>query len=601
MSDFNTSELKRAFDFAEHTNRNIFLTGKAGTGKTTFLHHFKKASSKRMIVVAPTGVAAINAGGMTIHSFFQMPFGPHFPKEALLQRSSQTVKKMSRRKKEIMQKLDLLVIDEISMVRADLLDGIDEVLRKYKNHLLPFGGVQLLMIGDLQQLPPIVPNDEWELLKDYYDTLFFFGSRTLRQTGYISIELTHVFRQNDDAFIQLLNQIRDNTLDDETLEILNQKYQPDFCASENDGYIILTTHNKQAKSINTAKLDTITQEEYASEADVSGDFPQHAFPTDSNLILKKGAQVMFVKNDPSNDKLYYNGKIGKVVKITDKNIYVKCSEDLEDIEVKKQEWSNINYSIDPETGEIKETVNGTFTQYPLKLAWAITIHKSQGLTFEKAIIDASSAFAHGQVYVALSRCKSLDGIILISPISRKSIKHDPGVLYFMNQIESTAPDNRMLTTAKYAYQLSLVKQLFDFNPIRQNMNDLITRLKKHKKSVPQALTDLFVESNHLLRDEVIDVTQKFEKHIDFLTKENNNIEENIRLQERIKKGCQYFIEKLDIVIVSRLENLYLDIKNENVRKIITNDLLRLDRNISSKLRHLRACSNGFTVEGYLSA
>jgi GTPase SAR1 family protein len=585
---FNTPQLKQAFDFAEYTGCHLFLTGKAGTGKTTFLHNFKNASSKRLVVVAPTGVAAINAGGVTIHSFFQLPFGPHLPESIYASNHpTASVQKLSQSKKDIIRNLEMLIIDEISMVRADLLDAIDSTLRRFKDRFLPFGGVQLLMIGDLHQLPPIAPKKEWQLLQDYYDTLFFYGSRSLQQTSYTSIELTHIFRQNDDHFIHLLNNIRDNIIDSETLEKLNERYAPQFNPSDDAGYITLTTHNRQAQTINHAKLEKLSTEEYIKEAKIEGTFPEHAYPTDAKLTLKIGAQVMFVKNDTSVEKLFYNGKIGNVVDIKDDCIYVKCPQEAKSISVEQLEWQNIQYTIDEETETIKEKVIGTFTQFPLKLAWAITIHKSQGLTFEKAIIDANEVFAHGQVYVALSRCKTLDGIVLISPISKTCIKHDQGVLHFMNNIENEIPDNNCFDKCKLDYQLSLLKKLFNFKPIEQHMHSMLRIIQKHITSIPPELVDIIVQTNELIRDEIIDVSYRFEKQLDRLIAENSNIAENELLQERVQKGCVYFSEKAETIIVNFLENIAIDIKNKNLGKSLKKHLSNLEKDISTKLFDLR--------------
>jgi ATP-dependent exoDNAse (exonuclease V) alpha subunit len=403
-------QLQMAYNFLELTNQNVFLTGKAGTGKTTFLQNLKRNSPKRMVVLAPTGVAAINAGGATIHSFFQMPFGPHIPELTLVQdekNGDRAIFKLNKMKIDIIRTLDLLIIDEISMVRADLLDGIDEVLRRYRNTTRPFGGVQLLMIGDLQQLAPVVKDDEWNILKAYYETAFFFSSRALRKTSYITVELKHIYRQSDRFFIDILNQIRNNRVSQETFIELNKRYIPGFTPNEKDGYITLTTHNYQSNELNQFRLGQIAEKAFVPKATVEGNFPVHAYPTELELELKKGAQVMFVKNDPSPEKLYYNGKIGKITHIEDEIVYVNCPGDTDEIPVGRAEWQNTSYTIDNETKEIKETIEGTFVQYPLKLAWAITIHKSQGLTFEKVVIDAAQAFSHGQVYVALSRCKHL--------------------------------------------------------------------------------------------------------------------------------------------------------------------------------------------------
>lgn len=401
-----TPQLKLALDFVETTGKNIFLTGKAGTGKTTFLHNLKKSTSKRMVVVAPTGVAAIGAGGVTIHSFFQLSFGPQLPENLYKKGEVSGLQRFNKTKINIIKSLDLLVIDEISMVRADLLDGIDRVLRRFKNRYKPFGGVQLLMIGDLQQLAPIAKDNEWAILQEFYESVFFFSSKALQQTNFVSIELSEIFRQSDQYFINLLNKVRNNELDTNSINELNKRYIPNFNPNDKDGYITLTTHNHQAKSINDAKLNALKTEAKTFEATVKGNFPEHSYPTDYNLTLKVGAQVMFVKNDPTYEKQFFNGKIGTLEDIDDEGLYVQCPDDPSPILVTPLTWENTRYTLDRNTKMIKEETTGSFTQYPLKLAWAITIHKSQGLTFDRAIIDAQAAFTHGQVYVALSRCRT---------------------------------------------------------------------------------------------------------------------------------------------------------------------------------------------------
>lgn len=379
METARNEQLDLALSFVQFTNKNIFLTGKAGTGKTTFLHNLKKSSQKRMAVVAPTGVAAINAGGVTIHSFFQLPFGPYIPGN-----KSQPFKRFNRDKINLIRSLDLLVIDEISMVRADTLDGIDEVLRRYRDHSKPFGGVQLLMIGDLHQLSPVTRDDDWNILKDFYSNLYFFSSRALQKTELINIELKHIYRQADSTFIGLLNDVRNNKITQQVLDQLNKRYLPDFNPGDDEGYITLTTHNKTAQEINEQKLEGITTPSHRFKAVVQGDFPEFSYPTIFELEIKPGAQVMFVKNDPSRERIFYNGKIGRIQKIVNEVIYVKCPGESNEIAVEPLEWENIRYELNPDTKEVEEKKAGSFTQYPLKLAWAITIHKSQGLTFEKS-------------------------------------------------------------------------------------------------------------------------------------------------------------------------------------------------------------------------
>ncbi len=464
------NDLQFAFDFVKYTNRNIFLTGRAGTGKTTFLHDLKKSSPKRMIVVAPTGVAAINAGGVTLHSFFQLPFHPYVPTFYLPQNNPGNPAeqkdpagyKMSREKINIIKSLDLLVIDEISMVRADTLDAVDSALRRYKNRYLPFGGVQLLMIGDLQQLAPVVRDEDREILDKYYDSSFFFGSRALCSTDFVTIELKHIYRQSDQVFINLLNKVRDNHVDTEVLNELNKRYIPDFDPDSDGGYITLTTHNSQSQALNDSKLEKLPGRSHSFKATIQDEFPEFSYPTSSELFLKAGAQVMFVKNDISGDKLFFNGKIGKVEKFEDDKIVVKCPDDDFPIRVEMAEWQNMKYSLDEDTKEIQETVIGTFSQYPLKLAWAITIHKSQGLTFDRAVIDACAAFAHGQVYVALSRCRTLNGLVLSTRINQRSIIDNPAISEFVNEKIQTQPGQEQLAEAEKSLPAEVADRTFRF-------------------------------------------------------------------------------------------------------------------------------------------
>jgi uncharacterized protein YpbB len=608
MNYFQNPELLLAFDFVQYTNRNIFLTGKAGTGKTTFLHNLKKVSPKRMVVVAPTGVAAINAGGVTIHSFFQMPFGPQIPAE-LLGKSQQTVdlnnprasaKKFSRDKINIIKSLDLLVIDEISMVRADLLDGIDEVLRRFRNRSKPFGGVQLLMIGDLHQLAPVVKDDEWNILRDYYDTYFFFGSKALQKTNPISIELKHIFRQSDKFFIGMLNKVRQNDIDAETINELNKHYDPQFVKGDHEGYITLTTHNYQSQEINESRLNRLNAKPAKFKASINGDFPEHSYPTDFELTLKVGAQVMFVKNDPSREKLFYNGKIGRIENIDEDTILVQCTGDADPISVERTEWQSVKYFIDEETKEIKEDVIGTFIQFPLKLAWAITIHKSQGLTFEKAIIDARAAFAHGQVYVALSRCKSLEGLVLSSQLAPHSIKSDKVISNVSRDIEENPPSQQMLIDAKLAYQHELLFELFDFSTIYRRSEQLLKVIMENLSSLDKDAFDAFDRMKIAVKVDMVDVAEKFRTQIQQLVAQNPDTEENVALQERIKKAANYFIEKFKEIVGKTIAEVNLETDNKAVRKAVGDALENLQAETSQKTSCLNSCAEGFFLKKYLN-
>ena len=497
-------ELREAWEFVEHTGTSIFLTGKAGTGKTTFLKTVKEKSSKRMIVVAPTGVAAINAGGVTIHSFFQLPPTPYIPGATIRDRYD-----FSKAKRRIIASLDMLVIDEISMVRADLLDAVDTVLRRFRDRTQPFGGVQLLMIGDLQQLTPVVTPQDDEVLSRYYDTPYFFGSKALRQINYVTIQLTHVYRQQDPTFINILNHVRAGSPTVDDMNRLNDRFSPAFIPKPEDGYIRLTTHNRLADSYNENELLKLPGKRYTFTATVKGDFPAANYPAEQNLILKEGAQVMFLKNDPSAKHEYYNGKIGHVVAISEKSITVKCPGDNNTINVEQDVWENTKYAINPEKKTIEPQVAGTFTQYPLRLAWAITIHKSQGLTFEHAIIDAGFSFASGQVYVALSRCKSLEGMVLASRIGMSSIFNDPRVTDYISHQQQMAEESiQELPALKDAYFKEQLLDMFNFNLLYGSEQMLNRTMIEFFRAFPR-LCDYHRTVMENVKKKVIDVAYKW--------------------------------------------------------------------------------------------
>ncbi len=590
-------QLNLAFDFVQYTGQHIFLTGKAGTGKTTFLLNLKDKSPKRMIVVAPTGVAAINAGGITIHSFFQLSFGPQIGIENI----SPQHKRFSKEKINIIRSLDLLVIDEISMVRADMLDAIDGVLCRFRDRNKPFGGVQLLMIGDLQQLSPVVKNDEWALLRTAYDTVYFFSSKALRETSYVSIELLHVYRQQDNKFISILNRVRDNKLDQNALTALNQRYKPDFKPETEEGYITLCTHNAHAHRINDLKLQQLTSKEEIFKATTEGKFPEYSFPTDFELKLKIGAQVMFVKNDPSPEKLFYNGKIGEITSIDDDAIFVLCPDEESEIEVTPLLWENIKYTIDKETSEIQETVEGSFLQFPLKLAWAITIHKSQGLTFERAIIDAEASFTHGQVYVALSRCKTLEGMVLSTPISNRSIINDSTVSGFIQNVEQNQPGAKDLNDARLAYQRELLMDLFRFNLTMLLVNSINKLMRENTSSVPAAFIDYFKQIHASVVTDLVEVAEKFRVQIGQFLSLQPDVELNIKLQERISKASVYFSDKVKTLLTDKIARADLEIDNKALRKQINATVSRLSEEAKFKFVCFEVCKEGFQIKKLLDA
>lgn len=595
-------QIELAFNFLENTGTNVFLTGKAGTGKTTFLRNLKIRSPKRMIVVAPTGVAAINAGGVTIHSFFQLPFGPYvLGEEGRVADQGGMVNRFSKTKIDIIRSLDLLVIDEISMVRADLLDAVSDVLCRFKDRTRPFGGVQLLMIGDLQQLAPVVKEEEWELLKGRYASPFFFNSVSLKETSYISIELTHVYRQSDQLFIDLLNKVRNNQTDEVTLLELNKRYIASFNPSDEEGYITLTTHNYQAQRLNSRKLEELKEKAYRFKAEVTGNFPDFSFPTDEQLELKKGAQVMFVQNDTTPEKKYYNGKIGVVTFISSESIVVKCKGDEESISVGKGEWNNTKYTIDEATKAIVETVEGTFRQYPLKPAWAITIHKSQGLTFERAIIDAGSAFTHGQVYVALSRCKTLEGLVLSSPISREAVINDVAVKSFTEYVEQHQPGQEQLDEAQRRYFLELLVELFDYKPVFRRLASVTRVFNDHLSRLYPELTERWRTKREVCHTEMADVGDKFKNQLCRMVMDSADYGQDVSVCDRISKGLSYFQQHMKEVVLPLVDEPIPEVDNKEARKSLEDSFARLQQEVEVKMATLDACLKGFSIKCYLDA
>ena len=588
-------ELQLAQSFVEDTNRNLFLTGKAGTGKTTFLHHLKNHLNKRLVVVAPTGVAAINAGGVTIHSFFQMPFGPLVPGHKGLQEQ----KKFNRKKIDIIRTLDVLIIDEISMVRADLLDGIDQVLRRYKHNHKPFGGVQLLLIGDIQQLAPVIKPEEWSLLSAHYDTPYFFSSKAYREARILSIELIEIFRQQNKTFIDLLEQIRTNRLTEDALKKLNSRYQPDYEPSDDESYITLTTHNHSAEAINTKKLNAIKSKSYFYKAKVTGDFPEHLFPTEESLEFKKGAQVMFIKNDSSPDKRYFNGKIGVITAIGKEFIEVQCPDDDERIDVKEESWENTRYSLDTYSKEIKEEYIGSFIQIPLKLAWAITIHKSQGLTFDKAVIDASASFAHGQTYVALSRCRTLEGIVLKSKIKRSSVINDLRVQQFSDELNSQKPDESILIESQQTFQHKLIGELFDFYPLIKPIDAILKMAYKNKTVIKGNIITQLQTIKQALAD-LVKISQAFKKQLTEISQEGILPENDTAIQERFSKALVYYKTYLTERLQTPFEALTFETDNKDIRKEIEKRLDTVGEFLTEKTYCFNGIKNRFNSKAYMN-
>ena len=591
------AELDLAFQFIEKTDRNLFITGKAGTGKTTFLHNVKAASLKRIVVVAPTGVAAINAKGVTIHSFFQMPFGPILPNQ--IAQTSNQQRKFSKTKIDIIKSLDLVIIDEISMVRADVLDGIDQVLRRYKNKHKVFGGVQILMIGDLQQLAPVVKPNEWSLLQQHYNTVYFFSANAFQEAKVVAIELQHIYRQKNEDFIQILNEIRNDQLSESSAAILNERYHPSFSPHKDEGYITLTTHNRRASIINDSELNKLNTKNYFFEAEVSGKFNENAFPNDEKLALKVGAQVMFIKNDSSPEKRYYNGKIGVITDISRENVTVQCANEIDEIITEKEQWDTVNYSINEETKELKEDIVGTFTQIPLRLAWAITIHKSQGLTFEKAIIDAEASFAHGQTYVALSRCTSLEGLVLKTPITSNAIINDNTVRVFNKEVEENLPDETILTASEIQFQLNLISELFDYQSFLYPITRLIDVFYKNRTSIKGNIIDYL----QVIKDDgivaLMKVSNGFKNQLIAISKDGVLPENSSQIQERFIKAVDYFLTVTIKNIVQPMASISFSSDNKAVKKDFTTQFDRLQEVLSEKVFALKKMTEGFKVQPYL--
>lgn len=593
-----SEEALLALKIIETTGCNLFLTGKAGTGKTTLLRYLKRNISKRNVVLAPTGIAAINAEGVTLHSFFQLPFAPFIPDSSFQQNGRY---QFSKQKIKIMRSLDLIVIDEISMVRADLLDAVDSVLRHYRRNTKPFGGVQLLLIGDLGQLAPVAKDEEWTLLSRYYDTPYFFSSHALRQTPYSVVELTHVYRQQDQLFVDLLNKVRDNAADANVLRALNSRYVPNFQPREEEGYIRLTTHNALAQTINNEELTKLPGQTFTFKAEVEGKFPELSYPTDEVLELKLNAQVMFVKNDSSPEKRYYNGMIGRVSAIHASGFSVIPKDSTQAIEVNREEWEDNRYELDENTREIKEVTEGLFRQYPVKTAWAITIHKSQGLTFSHAIIDAAASFAHGQTYVALSRCKSLEGLVLSTPIPAHAIIRDASVDAFNAFAASRQPDNAAISTMQRTYYLQQVADLFNFSDVSTAFYSAMRLINEHYGKTFPRLALEYKARNAFIIKEVVEVANTFSQQYTTLIGSEPNYATSPLLQERIQKGATYFWKKLKEA-AALVSSTSLQTDNKEVKKRTADNFNTLVEVLQMKQRMLSfVIKQGFTLPTYLRA
>ena len=590
-----------AESYISQTGISVFLTGRAGTGKTTFLKYIVENTPKRCVVLAPTGVAAINAGGVTIHSFFQLPLCPYLPdvKELVTEYQMPDAHRQLRKEKvRIIKTLDLLIIDEISMVRADLLDAVDAVMRRYRHNSQPFGGVQLLMIGDAHQLPPVVTEQDEPWLKKVYPSPFFFHSKVMQRLKYVTIELQTVYRQSDNSFLEILNNIRDGHMDNETYRTLNSRldsrFDPDDTAAvSGNRWIRLTTHNRQADSINQQKMNSLTTRLYTFYADEEGNFPENSLPAERVLQLKEGAQVMFLRNDAREGR-YYNGKIATVTEIDYDNGITVTDENGDEINVPLEKWENIQYNIDKETKEIIPKVEGTFTQYPLRAAWAVTIHKSQGLTFDHVIIDAASAFSFGQVYVALSRCRTLQGIVLSSPISQSCLFNNSDVSGFHERFMPVTEMERQLEESKDAYYMNTLKECFSFSELERLTGWAGGVFNNHLKSTYPDQTARMENNRQKIRD-IERIAETFRRELDRI-----GPQDLARINERVSKAAGYFLPILIEAASGITPAMSVSIDNKDVKKTLTEASGELLPELSIRLMSMKEIlENGFSIESYL--
>ena len=603
-------EIELAEKYITETGVSIFLTGKAGTGKTTFLHHIVERCRKRSIVVAPTGVAAVNAGGVTIHSFFQLPFCPYLPdvKELVTEyQLPENQRQLRKSKIDIIRTLDLLIIDEISMVRADLLDAVDAVMRRYRRSGRPFGGVQLLMIGDVQQLAPVVTDEERPYIERVYASPFFFHSKALQRLQYITIQLTTVYRQQDPLFLRLLNNIRDSKFDEATLAALNSRVRkPGDPAVFADGQepILLTTHNWQADEVNRRNLEALDTPVQIFDAVVEGNFPDSAAPTERHLELKVGAQVMFVKDDSLGHR-YYNGMIGVVESVeTDgtsdgqKHIVVVNSEG-ERIDVGQERWDTWKYEIDSTDNQIKPILDGVFVQYPLKTAWAVTIHKAQGLTFDRLQVDASAAFTYGQVYVALSRCRSLEGLTLLSPITPQNAFENKDIEQFNGTMTPIEQAEEMLDGYRSQYYFDVLYELIDFSGLQHALEGLNRLYQESLRGLyPEQATTLTALCSKELT-ELVSVAERFHRQLDAIGAGSSS---RALLLERVQKGAAYFGQVVKAMDEQVRPCLAVEIDNKETSRRLKEQGERYSSVALLKIKVLdHVAAHGFTVEAYQQA
>lgn len=566
--------------YVYYTAQHVFITGKAGTGKTTLLRKFKQECPKKMAIVSPTGVAAIHAGGITIHSFFQIPPGAFIPImdnfwEASSNRfiTHQGLLKnirLTKVKRNILQELELLIVDEVSMLRADMLDAMDVVLRWVRGKKdIPFGGVQMVYFGDLYQLPPVNKDEEWNILKNYYQTPYFFSAQVIQEAPPLYIELNTIYRQTDRQFIDVLNSIRNNKITDEEINFLNRKHDPYFVPTPDNPYIILTTHNFKADRINQQSLKNLDGKEFVFEGEITDEFNENALPVEKTLRLKKGAQVMFIRNDSSEQRRYYNGKIGIVTDISSDHICVTCPGDRDMIELSKEVWHNIRYVYNPEKDMLEEETLGSYSQYPIRLAWAITIHKSQGLTFEKAIIDSVDSFSPGQVYVALSRLTSINGLVLSTPIHKNAIKTDERIGLLKNHIIEPADERLYYREQKYLFLRQYIAGCFQWQYTLRKVDEHLWQKKLELLHEEPNAADV-LRLLHQKGIELLRVGNTFVRQLDQIM-DSDNLDSWNKTAERLSAAFTYFSKEL-MQMLDKIELLLDTLKKSKKTKKKVRDL-----------------------------
>ena len=570
--------------FINQTNQPVFLTGKAGTGKTTLLHKIIESTHKQAIIVAPTGIAALNAGGVTIHSFFQLPFGGFIPEFNVAPKFTDSVKletkdsllrhfKMNSQRKSLIRNMELLIIDEVSMLRSDLLDAIDWTLRNVRKNNRPYGGVQVLFIGDLLQLPPVVKQEEWSILRSYYEGMFFFHAKVMQESSPVYIELSKIYRQDDANFIDILNHLRNNEMSEKHISMLNEYVRPNIKPAEKEGYITLTTHNNKADEINQTALKALKEKSHFYSAEITKEFPKHLFPLEEKLELKIGAQVMFIKNDISFDKNFYNGKMGVVSALGKEEIFITFPEEKKTIEVEKYEWNNIKYVLDENTGEITEEITGTFVHYPIKLAWAITVHKSQGLTFDKAILDVSQVFAPGQAYVAFSRLRSLAGLILTTPVRLNGLINDRNVVNYANNKADQRKLSHTLELATKNYLLESLLAAFDWYELSSKWASHEASYKFATSKSEKGKAKTWVTHQNQAIQSTLDPANKFQNQLKKLfSTEGFDLE---HIHERVEAANNYFFKTIDNVVYSTLKQM-AELGRKSKTKAFLEELQELD-------------------------